>query len=432
MHNRAALACFICFLLASVLPGCRPSYTNENLEKSIIEICKKENNIDVKVKRVGRTVGIYLPINGLFESDTKTKSSGSITVEDVLAGIRFTKDATEKMENVSMALSRVAMSTDAPVDFYVLIAADSKASGLEIVITRYVMDMKRLILNDVSRGDYVQRILMDMDFGPVTAAEETVRELFHDMEQLSIQTIIARYFARTTNVRIESSDFFLNLSQLEYKEIKKFNIIQLQGLQIDKTKVLVRCKVKEVFTPVSGYENFKFSHASGFIDEYIVLLDTGYIPYMIEQVAVVSKGAVYPEKFKKYEGPEVWDKENFYLEDISLKDFLARQLSGRVRDLYQGSPAIRSKFVINLSKGEYITSEKKFKVTFDIENNPKNTKKEAVDFTEIWQIISQVMRRYDFKDYKAVELYNMADGKREVMSKQELLEKFWPKWLLKK
>ena len=189
--SRKIFLLFVVGILLFAVYGCRSSYTDLNLEQSIIDICKKEYKIDVMVKRAGRTVGIYLPVSGLFETTKKIKGRVQ-TLEDVVSGIKFTKGAVEKIEDVSMALSRVALSTDAPVDFYVLIVADKTAYGLQIIITRYAMDMKRLILGDVSRGDYTQRLLMDMDLGPASAADETVRDFFFDLQKLTPAAVITR------------------------------------------------------------------------------------------------------------------------------------------------------------------------------------------------------------------------------------------------
>ena len=391
---------FICLLILFV-SGCAPTYTNENLEQSILDICKKEYKLDVSVRRVGRTVGIYLPINGLFES--KVKSSGrNMTLEDALSSVKFSKEAADKIDDVSMALSRVALSSGADVDFYVLIAADTKASGLQIVITRYVNDMKRLILGDVSRGDYVQRLLMDMDFGPTAAAEETVKEFFYDAARLKPQTVIARYFSKTAAANAQSSDFLRYISAQDGKNNRAFFVEDIKGLQVSKSRVLVKVSVRE--TP------------SGETKKYLFALDTLYIPYMIENVF-----SEYPDEFKAYEDDAVWQKDGFFLEDITLPDFLARQMATRIKEFYKATGFV---------KAEYRPKEKKFKVIFDsIKKSPKD---KPTDFDGAWKIISAMMRRYEFKDFESVELFSITDAKRQTMTRRELIDKFWPTWLIKR
>ena len=420
---------FICVICGS---GCGPTYKDADIGLSIVKTCQKEYNTYVKVKRIGRTLGIYLPVNGLFESAVKVK--GQASVEDILGGIKFTKEAIDKMDNVSLALSRAALSTDANVDFYVMIVADTKGSGLEIIITRYGKDMKRLILGDLSRGDYVQRLLMDVGFDPAPSAAETVKDFFYDLERLKAPTLIARYFSKATNVRMTSANFFLYLAELDYKQQKKFYVIGLKALQIEKNRVLVNVRVKEKYTPLPGYENFRFLYPSGFEHEYLIVLDIAYIPYLIDQIV---QNAPYPEKIAKYQEPSVWDDENFFLEEVKLPDFLAQQLAARIRWLYQSDIRLKNKYIITLAKGEYQPAARKFKIILDIEKKGVRVKgqglrEEEIDFKDAWAVISQVMRRYGFKDYDAVELLNIADARREVIQRDELLNKFWPKWLIKR
>jgi hypothetical protein len=143
----------------------------------------------------------------------------------------------------------------------------------------------------------------------------------------------------------------------------------------------------------------------------------------------------YPARFATYENPDAWTKEDFFLEDIQVGDFLARQLAGRIRNLYQTDPALRDEFAVNLASGEYQPAKKKFKIALDIERRkpakPKARPTQALDFNRMWEVVSQVLRRYEYKDYDTVELFNIANAKKEVMSRAELIDKFWPKWLIK-
>jgi len=419
-----------------VISGCNFTYTDKNVGQSIIDICKKEYKIDVKVKRVGRTLGIYVPIDGLFEVNPEVK--GKITLEDALSGIRFSKEAADNIDKVSLVLSRVALSTDAPIDFYILMAADTKGLGLRIIVTRYAADMKRLILGDVSRGDYVQRLLMDMDFDPVVGAEQTAKNFFYDLQRLPANVMITRYFSKSNNAKDNSRNFFLYLSELGYKQDRRLYIKDVKGLQIEKNKVLVKCKVKEIYSPLAGHEYYDFLYPSGFENEYLILMDTSYLPYMIEQVFPVymkkESGGIeklpYPDIFSDYSDDTAWDKYNFFLEEMHFPDFLAWQIVGRIRALYQSDLDLKSKFVVNFVKGDYLPKDKKFKIALDIEKSKTN---KSVDFSldSVWNIISQVMRRYNFQDYQSVELVNLVDSKVETMGRDELLDKFWPKWLLK-
>ena len=280
MKNKIQIGLIGLIGLIFTVTGCGPTYKDKEVSQSIINLCKTDFKTDVKVKRIGRTLGIYVPVDGLFES-TKNLKAGA-TLDEIFTGIKFTKEATDKIENTSLALTRVALSTDADVDFYVLILADTKGSGIQIVVVRYVKDMRRIMLGDVSRGDYVQRILMDVSFDPVPSAKDTVRRFFYDLQRLPMKMAIARYFSKMTDARLTSPDFFLYLSELDYKARRAPFVTDLKGIQIEKARVLVKCRVTENYIPAPGYEGFKFLFPSRSEYEYNLLLDTAYMPYLID------------------------------------------------------------------------------------------------------------------------------------------------------
>ncbi len=435
-RKTSAFYVFASLVLSFFIFGCRPSptYKNESLEGTIVKMCKDEHNISVKTKRAGRTLGVYILTDGLFESASNVSSSGSL--KDVLSGIKFTEDAIKKIDNTSLVISRVALSTDAPVDFYVLITADTKGSGIQIVITRYIMDMKRLMLGDVSRGDYFQRLLMEMGFDPVPAATEAARNFFFDLARLPSGTVAARYFSNPAAFKASSSNFFTYLSELDFKKTKKFTVTYLKGMQIDKSKVLVRCRAKEAYTPMPGYEKFKFLYPPDFEIEYFIVVDTAFIPYNFAQVL---RRQDCPAYLSGYLNDDIWDEGDFFLEDVRLPEFLAQQLASRIRIMYQSDPSLKDGYDINLAKGEYQPASRSFKIVFDLEKKtgPSGGARDqkqivrAEEFDAIWALISRTMRRYEYNDYRAIELFNIADNKKAVMTRQELLDKFWPRWLLK-
>jgi hypothetical protein len=424
--------CVICGVFISLIcgSGCGPTYKDKGLEQAIVRLCKKDSNIDVKAKRVGKTLGIYVPVGGLFESTAALKQN--MTLDELFTGIKFTKEAADKIEAVSLVLSRVALSTDADVDFYVLILADTKGTGIQIVVTRYIKDMKRVMLGDVSRGDYFQRLLMDVSFDPVGAAKETVKRFFYDMQRLPADVLASRYFSKVSDVKASSPDFFLYLAELDYKRQRLFSIIDSSGIQVEKGKVLVKCRVRETYVPLAGYENFNFTQPSGSENEYIILLETLFMPYLIEQV--FSAKAPYPEQFVKYQDLQVWLDQDFFLKEITMPDFLAKQLATRVRNLYQSDIRLRDEFLVNVASGEYQPRKRAFKIIVDIENKKtgRGVSRQRINFNQMWEIISQTLRRYDFKDYDTVELFNISDARKEVMARADLINKFWPKWLLRR
>ncbi|MBI2095145.1 MAG: hypothetical protein HYT89_03150 [Candidatus Omnitrophica bacterium] len=113
--------------LVSFLSGCGPRYTYPagKVPESIEKICRKEYKIDAQARVAGKTVG------ALLLADFRPDSNGQIP-----------KEIHEKMGQVLQAVTRVALSTDLPLDFCTVVVRD-KSQGHELVITRSLDDTKR-------------------------------------------------------------------------------------------------------------------------------------------------------------------------------------------------------------------------------------------------------------------------------------------------
>ncbi len=164
MKVRVAFLLFTLYFLLFTVSGCAPTYPKEKLKESIIKICKNDYNIDVKVRVVGATVAIYIPLEDLMDFT-----------------FALTKNASEKINNVILSVSRVVLSTDAKVGFFCVIAHDVRIPEIQVIIIKSVNDVKRLLLNDISRGEYGRRILIDVRLSPQSQKERSVKEVFQRM-----------------------------------------------------------------------------------------------------------------------------------------------------------------------------------------------------------------------------------------------------------
>ena len=140
MVRSAIVRSFILFFgisfLIACLCGCTETYPGSKIKESIIKICKQEYKSDVLVETEGATMVIYLPLSDLMDSS-----------------FTLTKAASEKINDVIFSAARVALSTDARIDFYCVIAHNVKLPELQIIIIKNVEDVKRLFANDISRGE---------------------------------------------------------------------------------------------------------------------------------------------------------------------------------------------------------------------------------------------------------------------------------------
>lgn len=165
LFRRLILACIIGSMICGLtLSGCGPTYPKETLKESIIRICRNEYSLDVKVQTVGKTIAIYVPLPGLIDFT-----------------FSVTKEASEKINNVILSVSRATLSTDAKFDFYCIIAHDVRIPEIQIVIIKSVDDVKRFLLNDISRGEYSKRMLIDIRMNPQSQREQSIKEVFEKM-----------------------------------------------------------------------------------------------------------------------------------------------------------------------------------------------------------------------------------------------------------
>ena len=165
MNTKKIVLYFVlCALYCVSLAGCHPTYPKERFKESVSKICRREYKLDVKIEIIGKTIAIYLPLQNLLDFN-----------------FSITKEASEKINNVILSVSRAAISTDAGYDFYCIIAHDVKIPEIQIVIIKSVNDVKRFMLNDISRGEYSKRMLVDIRLNPQSQKERAIKEVFEKM-----------------------------------------------------------------------------------------------------------------------------------------------------------------------------------------------------------------------------------------------------------
>ncbi len=164
MVKKSTILLVSCALCLVSLTGCTATYPKATVRESVIKICKQEYDVDVKVQIEGRTMAIYLPLMDLMDYS-----------------FNLTKSASDKINDVIFSAARVVLSTDAKIDFYCVIAHDVKMPELQVIIIKNVEDIKRLFANDISRGEYMKRMLIDLRWSPQAKKEQVIKEIFSRM-----------------------------------------------------------------------------------------------------------------------------------------------------------------------------------------------------------------------------------------------------------
>lgn len=175
-NPRAKLLIAALLLCALSYAGCGPTYPKEIVDKAVVQLCREEYKIDVKVKIVANTVGVYLPIEGLFDNT-----------------LNITKEAADKINDVLLSVSRVTLSSDAPLDFYIVVAQDPVLPEVEVVLIRYVKDLKMLHYDQISRGEFAKRMLIDIKLTPQAQKEKVLRDIFGRLKIEGADDLINEY-----------------------------------------------------------------------------------------------------------------------------------------------------------------------------------------------------------------------------------------------
>lgn len=163
--------------LSVLLSACEATYPAATLTTTLTKLIKAEVNADVISQIVGKTLWIYFPSEKLIDEEDMAWSEGGL-------------------EDVGKALSvahRVLLSTDAPVDFICIVAADVKNFGLQLQTIEYIPDVKEAILERFSRGEFFMRSVRDVSLDPKTVNDRAAEsKKFYDItfdQFLSLQII---------------------------------------------------------------------------------------------------------------------------------------------------------------------------------------------------------------------------------------------------
>jgi hypothetical protein len=209
-------------LLCLVSVSCSPTYPKEKIIDGVIRLCEKEYSVKVEVAIEGSTMGVRMPIDDLFDPDTFQINTKSF----------------DKITGVMLSASRVALSSDKSIDFYTVIAHDKKVPGAEVVMTRYVHDLRRFFLGDISRGEFTKRMVFDVRFNP-QGIIDTWLGSFTLKEYSLADFIIAQTERRITDEFRENNDL-----------AGKFRIISCEGI-LDKETLSFTVDISREGLPMS-------------------------------------------------------------------------------------------------------------------------------------------------------------------------------------
>jgi len=394
-------ALIIFLLIAASLAGCdKPTYPTGKIEESILKLCKNEYKLDdVKVKIVGSTLGVYIPVEGLVD-----------------AGLKLDEKAGKKIEDVALSIHRVITSTDMPLEFYVLTARDKKTMGAEFILTGFAYDVIRVRLLDISRNEYFQRILREFRFNPAIAGEQKVKELFNILNQNAPMTESLK-------------PIFYPIYVIGKPGSQKIEITDILSKELSDHESLLYIKTIEEYEIAPGFEAYAAIFPSGFENEYLFLIDLSLLISPVKEVVskyFYSNNEIrqrnLEDTFKQYKDFGVIGIDGFPSRDLDLGWFLSQQLSKRIRSLFIEDAKLKGKFIVASSQGDIKNGI--FELKFNITPSSGQLSDKNTVFGNIIKMTGTVLHLYEFKDYKGVEFINTSGGEKKVYLSKEDLERF--------
>ncbi len=109
------------------------------------DVCRREYHFDVTARPVGKTLYISCAPQHLVGAD-----------------LGLQKETIERLYDALLTATRVALSTDAKIDFLVVKAKDSN-TGVTVTLVRYVPDIKWYFYMRISRADFEDRGILEIE-----------------------------------------------------------------------------------------------------------------------------------------------------------------------------------------------------------------------------------------------------------------------------
>ncbi len=430
MKYKFQISTFLILCTLLIFSGCDVSYPEEKVASAIKEICLQEYKIEnVEVKFAGKTVGVFLPLKKLFAMDIRQELlSGNIANLESL--FEPEPEAMEQLENVLFTISRVLLSSDREIDFYLLQATDVESTGLQLVLMGYVPDVRRVRLWDISRTEYRKRVLHELKFNRSVLWEKPVRQLFTLAAEGKLNFESAgQFFTKPITPEIASPLLYHFLAHLEHKQNIRIELEDIRSRAYKNNQSLVYIKMKETFEPMTpGKLDAEDLYPSGSVLEYMFIVEPAdkqfkivqVVPfYYIDETKTLKKVPLPPE-LDLDRNLDAWPQ-RFHLEEITGADFLARQLNRRVQQMLLSDERIHHtvrhaqvNFTFREEPEKTADQQPHFSLYFDFITKgmqKDRTLKEVISDEDVLYLMDLILREfavlirsYRFEGYQYLEL----------------------------
>ncbi len=425
--------CFVLIALCLLFSGCQTeSYPADKLKEALSDICRKEYGIEnVDVKIIGSTIGVYLPLQKLFSADFKEAAiTGKVRNLETL--FEPSPEALEKVEDVLFSISRVILSTDKPLKFYVLEATDVEKTGMQLILTGCVNDIRRVRVWDISRNEYRKRVIHELKLNRAVVWHKPVRRFFKDLEDLDAAQVQTKYFGNQMPVDALQKLFFDNLkTSAAVKEKHPWNTLEMRSVSLQRNQALVYVKVIPPSLKEKNLTELQYLFVLAVQDDNARI--ARIVPFQYKGDDGQVQKIPFPRELKIQENVDRWDEE-FHLEDVEMGSFLAAQLNRRIQGIAAADERIHLTF--GDAKLDFVYHKDSVKPYFSLEieavlKDLNNYNRESLmkheDMVYLLSLASQefveLLRSYQFDNFDHLQL-NLAQDSNPLILGRENLELF--------
>ena len=148
------------------------TYRQDQAAEAIRQICAAEYRLRVSVKQAGGTVAVHLDHPGtLMQLDHQQ--------------VWLNPAANELLGNVMEVIHRVVLSTEPPMDFYLLLVSDPAVPGAYFSLVRYLDDVRRVNANMIPPTEFFSRTILELKLTGTPGVS---------LDQLSLHTLTLEQF----------------------------------------------------------------------------------------------------------------------------------------------------------------------------------------------------------------------------------------------
>lgn len=280
-----------------VVTGCAPTYPREKLAEAVKEVCRAEYGMNVDVAVEGSTLGIYYPMEGLL---------------DINLGI--STEAWDHISNLILIASRVTLSTDADIKFYCVIAQDARLPEMQVVIIKYVYDVKQGMYQNISRNESFKRTLFSMNLTPQARKERSIEKVFNKLglEGTTRENILNEFF-RSQPAKLGDIGYWRNRFYLKDISMEEFLAAQIANrIKIDFRE---EKELRNLYDYRSVEGDFVSANAKkGFLikfkifDQGVTGGESAFRKKKIEEILRIIQEVVMGYKFKDFDFVEMDDQ----------------------------------------------------------------------------------------------------------------------------